>query len=412
MKLTYNSQLEVLKYRDFKMFVWGRLCYITALRMAFTAVGYLVYKITQSKLQLGYIGLSEVVPAIGLALYAGVVVDKSNKRKLILQAEVMYLLISIATTVIVHGYVKEWLSPQAIIPLLLSMMFLGGIVRAYNGPAQNAIIAQLVPKQYLVMASTISSIVWLTGAVIGPVLSGLLLYYTNAIICFGVVTGLVTISILFKWHISSTEVVFTKAITNWAAIKEGVQFVYRTKIILGALCLDLFAVLFGGAVALLPVYAQDILHVDALGLGWLNSAEYIGSFVIMILLLLVPIRRNQGIKLLWAVTGFGVCTILFAISTHFWVSMAALLAIGIFDGVSVIIRGNIMQLYTPNELRGRVSSVNSMFINSSNEIGQMESGIAATVMGTSTSVVFGGTITLIVVALVWRYAPSLKKLSY
>ncbi len=412
MMLFKKEQFEVLKVKDFKHFIIGRFLYITALRMVFTAIGFLVYEITQSKFQLGLIGLSEVIPAIALALYAGIVVDKSSKRKLILQAELCYLVSSIFLFGIVYVYKYENLSPQMTVFLFLVNMFIGGFIRAFNGPAQNAIIAQLVAKEKLVAASTLSSLVWLTAAVAGPLLSGLLLAYCNVLVVFAVVILLVIFSIYFKYKIAPTEVLVKKDIKNWAAIKEGLKFVFNTKVVLGALSLDLFAVLFGGAVALLPVYAKDILKVDTLALGWLNSAEYIGSFIIMILLMITPIQKKQGVKLLWAVAGFGCCTILFAISTNFWFSMIALIGIGLFDGVSVVIRGNIVQLYTPDEMRGRVSSVNSMFINSSNEIGQFESGMAASLMNTVPSVVFGGCVTLLVVFIVWLKAPSLRKLQY
>ena len=404
--------LQVLKIRDFKNFILGRFLYITSLRMVFTAVGYLVYYSTNSKLQLGLIGLAEVIPAIGFALYAGVMVDKSNKKHLIIKAEIAYLLSVILLTLVIYLQQIGNLSNRLTILLLLILMFVGGIIRAFNGPAQNAIIAQLVPKEQLVQASTLSSVIWLLAAVTGPSVAGLLLYYSTPTVLFAIVIGMVMLSIWYKTTIKSTPVMVAAATKNWSAIKAGIHFVLHTKIILGALCLDLFAVLFGGAIALLPVYAKDILHVNTLKLGWLNSAEYIGCLLILLWLLIMPLRRKQGLVLLWAVVGFGLCTLLFAISTSFWYSMAALVAIGLFDGISVVIRGNIMQLYTPNDMRGRVSSVNSMFINSSNEIGQFESGIAATLMGTVPSVIMGGCITLLVVVIVAWQAPSLRKLQY
>lgn len=407
-----NDQFEVLKVKDFKHFIIARFLYITALRMVFTVVGYLVYEITNDKFQLGLIGLSEVLPAIGLALYAGIIVDKSNKKKLILQAEIAYFLSCIVMVIIAYLYHQKIVNGSTTVLFFLGTMFIGGIIRAFNGPAQNAIIAQLVSKEKLVAASTVSSISWLSAAIAGPLIGGLLLAFVNIIVVFMVIAFFVLTAIYFVSKIKPTEVLVKKETKNWEAIKEGIRFVLHTKIILGALSLDLFAVLFGGAVALLPVYAKDILHVNTIALGWLNSAEYIGSFLIMILLLAFPMVKKQGQKLFVAVAGFGVCTILFAISTQFWFAFFALIAIGLFDGVSVVIRGNIMQLYTPDTMRGRVSSVNSMFINSSNEIGQFESGMAAALMGTVASVVFGGCVTLLVVAIVWWKAKSLRTLEY
>ena len=196
------------------------------------------------------------------------------------------------------------------------------------------------------------------------------------------------------------------------AVKEGLRYVYNTKEVLAALSLDLFAVLFGGAVAMVPVYAKDILNVGPIGFGWLNAASDIGSIIMVIGLTLRPMKKKQGIKLLFSVAGFGLCIILFAVSKYYWLSFVALLVSGVLDGVSVVVRGNIVQLKTPDALRGRVMSVNSMFINSSNEIGQFESGVAAKLMGIVPSVVFGGCMTILVVVVTWFKAPSLKKLEY
>jgi MFS family permease len=407
-----NIRKEVLKIKDFRHFALGRFFYMVALRMVFTIMGYLVYKISGSKVQLGLIGLSEVIPAIALALYAGIIVDKANKLKLILQCEIGYLILSILLVVYVWLYQISYINGQQLIVGFYIAMFIGGIIRAFNGPAQNAIIGQLVPKHLLVIASTMSSIVWLSAAVTGPLLAGVLLYYFSFTVVFVAIAIIVLIALLLKSQINAMPILVKKEVKNWDAIKEGIKFVWNTKIILGALSLDLFAVLFGGAIALLPVFATDILHVNTVALGWLNAAEYIGSAIIMFLFLVIPMVKNQGRKLFIAVAGFGVCTILFALSTNFYVSFFALIAIGLFDGVSVVIRGNITQLYTPDAMRGRVSSVNSMFINSSNEIGQFESGLAAALMGTVNSVVFGGCVTLLVVVIVWFKAKSLRELQY
>jgi MFS family permease len=196
------------------------------------------------------------------------------------------------------------------------------------------------------------------------------------------------------------------------SVKEGIQFVFSTKEILGALSLDLFAVLFGGAVAMIPVFAKDILQVGAIGFGWLNAASDIGSILVVVILTLFPLRKKQGKKLLFAVGGFGLCIIVFALSKIFWLSFVVLLLSGILDGISVVIRGTILQLKTPANMRGRVMSVNSMFINSSNEFGQFESGVAAKLMNVIPSVVFGGSMTLFVVVVTWLKAPSLRKMEY
>jgi MFS family permease len=199
---------------------------------------------------------------------------------------------------------------------------------------------------------------------------------------------------------------------TWESVKEGLRFVFRTKEVLGAITLDLFAVLFGGAVAMVPVYARDILKIGPQGFGWLNAASDIGSICIVVLLTLAPIQKKHGRRLFFAVAGFGICIVVFALSKRFILSFAALMIAGMLDGISVVIRGTILQLKTPMELRGRVMSVNSMFINSSNELGQFESGVTAKIMGVIPSVVFGGCMTLFVVIATWFKAPSLRKLEY
>jgi len=199
---------------------------------------------------------------------------------------------------------------------------------------------------------------------------------------------------------------------TWESVKEGISFVVKTKEILGALSLDLFAVLFGGAVAMIPVYARDILKVGATGFGWLNAATDIGAIMSVVLLMAFPMRRRQGTKLFFAVAGFGTCIIIFGLSQLFWLSFAALMLGGMLDGISVVVRGTILQLKTPSHMRGRVLSVNSMFINSSNELGQFESGVAARMLGVVPSVVFGGCMTLLVVGITWFKAPSLRKMEY
>jgi MFS family permease len=414
-----NKRFDVLKIQEFRHFVICRFLYIAALRMVFTITGYQVYEIARkiftpakAKLMLGFIGLSEVIPAILLALYAGIIVDKSDKRKLILRGHVFYFFCAILFFFTNAGFQNGHLSGQTTIYCIFGIMFCTGLIRAFTGPAHHAIIAQLVPRESLVAAATVSSISWLIAAIAGPVIAGIILATLGTVHAYAAVLVLVAASLFFIRRISPKPVMLKKETRNWNALKEGLRFVLHSKIVLGAMMLDLFAVLFGGAIAMLPVYATDILHTDEKGLGWLNSAEYVGTFITMFLLLMLPMQKKQGVKLLIAVAGFGMATIAFAFSTQFWLSFAALMAVGLFDGVSVVVRSNIMQLYTPDEMRGRVSAVNSMFINSSNEIGQFESGVAASLMGTVPSVAFGGVMTLLVVLVVALRSPVLRKLQY
>jgi MFS family permease len=240
-----------------------------------------------------------------------------------------------------------------------------------------------------------------------------LIGYTDITVAFSIVCGLIVIAFFIFQKIKAKPVSWQPGKSKtWDAVKEGLRFVFRQKALLGAMSLDMFAVLFGGATALLPAFAHDILHVGPQGLGWLVSATYLGNFIAIAWLSTHPLKKKQGKTLLYMVAGFGLCILVFAISKNFWLSFGALFISGLFDGVSVIIRGTVVQLFVPDEMRGRVSSVNSIFINSSNELGQFESGVAAAAMGTVPSVIFGGCMTLLVVIFTWFKAPGLRKFEY
>ncbi len=292
---------------------------------------------------------------------------------------------------------------------IYGLVFFTGAVRAFTGAAFNAFLAQLIPQESLVKAVSVNSMVWLVAAVAGPAIAGVLMGYTNITIAFIPVCGLVGLSFFLFQKIKPKPVSWQGSSKTWEGVKEGLRFVFHNKALLGAMSLDMFAVLFGGAVALLPVFATDILHVGPIGLGWLVAATYLGNFLAIAWLTSHPLKMKQGQTLLYVVAGFGACILVFAISQNFWLSFAALLVSGLFDGVSVIIRGTVVQLFVPDEMRGRVSSVNSIFINSSNELGQFESGVAATALGTVPSVIFGGCMTLLVVVVTWVKVPGLRK---
>ena len=277
----------------------------------------------------------------------------------------------------------------------------------------HSIIGLMVPRDHLQNATTWSQGSWLSASVIGHAAGGVLIAALGIHNTLLVIVCLVIGGLSFMFQIKPKPALNEPGEKKtWESVKEGLRFVRDTKQVLGALILDLFAVLFGGAVAMIPVYAKDILKVGAEGFGWLNAASDIGSIIIIITLTFYPLRKQQGKKLLFAVAGFGVCIITFAVSKSFWISFVALLLSGVLDGISVVVRGTILQLNTPNHMRGRVMSVNSMFINSSNELGQFESGVAAKLMGVIPSVVFGGTMTILVVIATWFKAPKLRKMEY
>ncbi|MDB5280188.1 MAG: transporter [Ferruginibacter sp.] len=390
----------------------GRFVFIMGLRMMGTLVSWWMYELTGDAFYIGMIGLAEAIPAIGLALYAGYVIDRSEKRRLLLITISLYAM----CTFILLGTSTQWFSQQfgtkLIIIFIYSIVFITGAIRAFSGPSFGAIIASLVPKHLLIPASQLSSTSWLIASISGHALAGFLIAWLHVTGTFVIITSLIITGFLLLSRLKPKPPGMSSEKKTLEAVAEGLKYVFKTKEVLGAITLDLFAVLFGGAVAMVPVYAKDILHVGPIGFGWLNAASDIGSISMVIALTLKPMKKKQGIKLFMAVTGFGLCIILFGLSKWYWLSFAALVAGGIFDGVSVVVRGNIMQLKTPDELRGRVLSVNSMFINSSNEIGQFESGVAAKLMGVIPSVVFGGCMTILVVVATWIKAPSLKKLEY
>jgi MFS family permease len=408
-----HDPLASMRIAEYRHLMMGRFLFIMGLRMMGTLVGWWVYELTNEPFAIGLIGLSEVIPAVSLSLYAGHVIDISEKRKLLLRGVSLYFLCALLLLGLSTRFTASQLSNHWIAFCIYVIIFFTGIFRAFTGPSFGTMVASIVPKEILQNATTWNQGTWLSASVsghatVGFLIAGLGLTGALLIICI-----LVLIGFMYMYRLKPkpplNEPGEKKTLDS---VKEGLKFVFRTKEVLGALSLDLFAVLFGGAVAMIPVFAKDILKVGPIGFGWLNAASDIGSIIIIVLLTISPMRKGQGKKLLYAVGGFGLCIIVFALSKIFWLSFAALLLSGILDGISVVVRGTILQLKTPDNMRGRVMSVNSMFINSSNELGQFESGVAAKLLGVVPSVVFGGCMTLLVVAGTWIKAPSLRKMEY
>jgi MFS family permease len=405
--------LQVLKIPEYRSFLSARFFYIVAQRMITTVVGWKIYELTGNPFAIGLLGLSEFLPAFTLALYAGHAIDRSDKRALLLKTTFLYLFCAAGLILVSTSYANDHLSKTRIQWLIYFVIFCTGIIRAFAGPALNAIIAQIVPKNQLASAVTLNSSTWLSASVIGHATGGFLIAHTHYVNIFSIIAVLVCIAFYFLYSLAPKPILLTANDKKaWESISEGLTFVFKTKEILGAMALDLFAVLFGGAVALIPVFARDVLKVGPIGFGWLNAAADIGAITMIIGLTLFPLRRKQGLILMYAVAGFGLCIVIFGLSEWYVLSFIALLFCGLLDGISVVIRGTILQLKTPDIMRGRVSSVNSMFINSSNELGQFESGVMARLMGTIPSVVFGGCMTIAVVVVTWFKAPSLRKMEY
>ncbi len=408
-----NDAFAAVRIPEFKNLMLGRFTFIMSLRMMGTLVGWWVYELTNDPLAIGLVGLSEFLPAFSFALYAGHVIDKSEKRKLMLKGVSFYTIAALLLLLFSTNYITNHFSGYAIAIGIYAVIFCTGIVRAFTGPTFSAVLASVVPRQILQNATTWNQGTWLSASVTGHATGGFLIWQlgisgTLIIICSLLILAL----FLLRQLKPKPPMAQTGEKKTWESVKEGLRFVFKTKEILGAFTLDMFAVLFGGAVAMVPVYAKDILKVGPVGFGWLNAAIDIGAIIIIILLTIFPMKKAQGKKLMLAVAGFGICIICFALSEWFILSFAALLIAGMLDGVSVVVRGTVMQLKTPDHMRGRVSSVGSMFINSSNELGQFESGVAARLMGVTPSVVFGGCMTLIIVIFTWFKAPTLRKFEY
>jgi MFS family permease len=407
------SPFTAVRIAEFRNLLAGRFLFIVGLRMMSTMVGWWIYNLTNAPIAIGIVGLSEFLPAFSFALYAGHVIDISEKRKLLLRGVALYCLAATLLFVLSSRAGTSHLSPHKIAAAIYLIIFGTGIVRSFIGPVFNVMLAQIVPKTAIQNATTWNQGAWLSASVTGHALGGFLIAGLGNAGTLAVVTAALcaawTLLLRIKPKPPLNERGEKKTMDS---VKEGLAFVFKTKELLGAISLDLFAVLFGGAVAMVPVYARDILKVGPQGFGFLNGASDMGSILIVILLTFFPIRRQQGRKLMFAVAAFGTCIIIFGLSKLFWLSFGALMVGGMVDGISVVTRGTIMQLKTPDQMRGRVMSVNSMFINSSNELGQFESGLTARLLGVVPSVVFGGCMTWLVVLVTWFKAPSLRKMEY
>lgn len=400
-----------LRYKEFNTFLLLRFAMVFAWSMQFIVIEWQVYSITKDALSLGIIGLMEVIPAISMALFAGHIVDQKEKKGLLLKCILAFSIISFGLFLLTWPTVVSDFDTQTILYSIYFLVFLGGLVRAFLGPTIFSLLSLLVPKKAYPNAATWSSSVWQIASVLGPAFAGF------SITLIGVHWSMCSVFACSIFALLALSQIEKKPILNpkigepvMQSLTEGIKFVFNNKTVLGAITLDMVAVLFGGAIALLPIFAQDILKVGPEGFGFLRAAPAVGAFITMLITAYVPLSKNAGIKLLSAIFAFGVCIIIFGISTIFWVSLLALFLSGVFDGISVVIRQTILQLKTPDHMRGRVSAVNSMFVGSSNELGAFESGVTAKLMGTVTAVVFGGSMTLFIVLLTAITSPSFRKL--
>jgi len=408
-----NDPFAAIRLPEYKNLVLGRFFFIMGLRMMSTLVGWWIYELTNDPFAIGLIGLSEVIPALSMALYSGHVIDISEKRKILLRTIFFYLCSALLLLLLSSPWSALHLGHRYITYCIYAVIFCTGIIRSFTGPNFTALIGTIVPRPLLQNATTWSQGSWLSASVLGHALGGFMIALLGNMGTLMVICGLIIVAFSILFRLKPKPVLQRMGEgRTWESVQQGLRFVYKTKELLGAFSLDMFAVLFGGAVAMVPVYARDILQIGPMGFGWLNAAADIGSIIVVVLLTISPIKKAQGRKLFFAVGGFGACIVLFGLSKWFILSFVALMLAGMLDGISVVIRGTIMQLKTPDHLRGRVSSVSSMFINSSNELGQFESGVMARLLGVVPSVVFGGCMTIAVVIATWYKSPGLRKFEY
>lgn len=409
-KFLSGEAFAVLRVRDFRLYLLLRIFLTMGTLMQSVIVGWQIYDITHNVLWLGFIGLTEVIPQVGISLFAGHYVDVWNRKWI--AATTIIILVAGAISLLVYSIHLDYFSARfGIYPVFIAI-FLTGLSRGIMSPTLVAMLGQLIPRNLYANAATWNSANWQMAAMLGPAIGGLIYGYMGIIPAYSVVLAFYVFSfvmILFvnisrHEYIDIGEGIFTR-------IRSGIEFVFKTPELLGAFALDMFAVLFGGAVAMLPVFASEILNAGPQGLGILRACPAAGATLMAVILMFRPPVKDTGRILFMAVTGFGLCMIGFALSRSFILSAMILILSGAFDNISVVIRGTILQLFTPEHMRGRVASVNSIFIGSSNELGAFESGVTAKLMGLVPSVIFGGCMTLAVVLTTLKVNKPLARLS-
>ena len=396
-----------LRYPEFRRLISATFLITAAILIQEVLLGYELYLITRDPLSLGLIGLAEAVPFISLALFGGHLADRLEKTALMKQSLAVIMLGSALLAGVTYPAVRATLSPDTLVIAFYGAAFLLGLARGIYSPSASSLKAFLVPRELYPNSSAWISSFWQAGAILGPVSAGFCYAYFGLSGALLVVLGAFALAFVLITGIAPRPAVQESTEDLWTSLREGLSYVYRTKIILYSISLDMISVFFGGVVALLPIFAEDILRVGPEGLGILRSSPAVGALLIMLLCAYYPPTRNAWRNLLWAVAGFGVATLVFAVSENFWLSAVMLFFTGAFDSISVVIRQTIIQVLPPDHLRGRVVAVNSIFVSSSNELGAFESGVAAKLLGVVPSVIFGGVMTLATVGYIWRRSREL-----
>lgn len=415
MSLFDAQSLSIFKIKEFRVFVLARFFLTLAIQMQFATIALQVYHEFSNKNEftLGAIGLTEAIPAIITALYGGYISDHYPRKRIIVIG-VFALLLS-AIFLFLNSDPHFSFAKEMGITILFIMVFLFGIIRSFLGACMHPFMSQIVPRQHYTQSATWNSTAWHVGAIVGPVIAGILYGYGNS---FHANWCHLTEVFLFGFALFFILIIKNKGVPANTGAKEpimqsmkmGLNFVFKNKLILSALSLDLFAVLLGGAVAMLPSFTDKVLHLGPQAYGWLRTAPAIGAVVMALIMAVKPPSKKAGVALLWSVAAFGFFTVLFGLSTNFWMAFVMLFLTGAFDNVSVVVRHSILQLSTPDNMRGRVSAINNIFIGSSNEIGAFESGTTARLFGLVPSIVLGGVLTILVVAGIAKRNPQLKAL--
>ena len=394
-----------LRFPEFRYFITVQFLFTIAILMQEVAIGYQIYHITHDPISLGYIGLAEAIPYISLALFGGYFADKKDRKTIIIICYGGILLCSLALITVTHPNAGQYLAQNQQLLVVYFILFCIGVARGFYGPSWSSLKPFLVPAQHYANSSSWSSQFWQTGMILGPIAGGFLYAYiglTNTLI---VAFLLFLLASLLFLNIKRKPIV-SKNLNQgvFESLKEGIDFVWKNKMIFYAILLDMISVLFGGVMAILPIFAEDILHVGAEGFGIMRAAPGVGAVLTMFATAYFPPTNQPWRNMLIAVAGFGFATLAFATSTSFIFSLLMLFLTGAFDSVSVIIRQTILQTIPPDNMRGRVNSVSGIFVSCSNELGAFESGVAAKFMGTVPSVLFGGIMTLLTVT--WLYLQS------
>ncbi len=398
-----QDAFTALRFRDFRLFFMGRVLLFMGFQMQSVAIGWELYDRTGSALVLGTVGLMQFLPILVLTLFSGHLADRRDRKSIVLAMNLLLALCSLGLAIL--SFVKGPLT------LFYACLLITGMARAFNKPAGDALMWQLIPTSAYTNAATWSSSSFQLASVLGPALGGLVIALQGKATGVYVLAAIASLlCFLFIALVKPAQTIYSKGPLSLAALLAGVTFVWQNQVILAAITLDLFAVLLGGATALLPIFAKDILHVGPAQLGWMQAAPAIGALFMAVALAHLPPFRQAGRALLWSVIGFGLVTIIFGLSRWLWLSLLMLVLLGALDNISVVIRQTLVQIRTPDHLRGRVSAINSIFITTSNELGSFESGMAAALFGPVIAVVGGGIGTIAVVLISALLFPEIRKL--